>query len=143
MPGWFDINGLDESSPEDRAGFTEAQTRIEKVGGFLRRFGPFLGRWVLCASRVALSCFLYLFLTPLPPPNTHTHTQIIEGEVAAGVPAEKIVLGGFSQGGAMTLHICLRASTRLAGALNRRLNRESVKAPTPRNTDMILIRRMT
>jgi hypothetical protein len=32
MPGWFDINGLDESSPEDRAGFAEAKERIEKVG---------------------------------------------------------------------------------------------------------------
>lgn len=41
--------------------------------------------------------------------------QIIQGEVAAGVPAEKIVLGGFSQGGAVTLHVCLRSTTRLAG----------------------------
>lgn len=31
MPGWFDINGLDESSPEDHAGFAEAKERIQKV----------------------------------------------------------------------------------------------------------------
>lgn len=41
--------------------------------------------------------------------------QIIEGEVAAGVPSEKIVLGGFSQGGAVTLHVALRTTTKLAG----------------------------
>jgi hypothetical protein len=63
-------------------------------------------------------------LTPKPPhPPTHartharTHAQIIQGEVAAGVPSEKIVLGGFSQGGAVTLHVSLRSTTRLAGPL--------------------------
>ena len=72
MPGWFDINGLDESSPEDRAGFAEAKARIE---------------------------------------------GIIQGEIQAGVPADKIVLGGFSQGGAVTLHVVLRSSTKIAGAV--------------------------
>lgn len=72
MPGWFDINGLDESSPEDRAGFEEAKQRI---------------------------------------------ARIVQGEVEAGVPADKIVLGGFSQGGAVTLHLALRSEVRLGGAV--------------------------
>lgn len=40
---------------------------------------------------------------------------MIEGEVSAGIPAEKIVLGGFSQGGAVTLYTLLRSSKKLAG----------------------------
>jgi lysophospholipase-2 len=72
MPGWFDINGLDESSPEDKAGFEEAKKRIE---------------------------------------------GIVAGEMAAGVPAEKIILGGFSQGGAVTLHVALRSKIKVGGAV--------------------------
>jgi phospholipase/carboxylesterase len=39
----------------------------------------------------------------------------IAGERAAGVPAERIVLGGFSQGGALALHAGLRHAEKLAG----------------------------
>jgi len=42
---------------------------------------------------------------------------LVEREHARGVPAEKIVLVGFSQGGAMTLYCALRAPQRLAGAI--------------------------
>ena len=42
---------------------------------------------------------------------------LIEREVAKGVPASRIVLGGFSQGCAMTLLTGLRAPQRLAGLL--------------------------
>jgi phospholipase/carboxylesterase len=38
-------------------------------------------------------------------------------EIAAGVPAERIVLAGFSQGGAITLHTGLRYGQKLAGLL--------------------------
>lgn len=70
MPAWFDINGLDESSPEDRAGFTEAQARIEKVGRFLRRFWADFGSvGVVCKSgRFKL---LSLSLSHAPPPPTY------------------------------------------------------------------------
>ncbi|HXC58506.1 MAG TPA: hypothetical protein VN645_04265 [Steroidobacteraceae bacterium] len=39
----------------------------------------------------------------------------IAGERAAGIPAQRIVLGGFSQGGAMALHTGLRHAQTLAG----------------------------
>jgi phospholipase/carboxylesterase len=39
----------------------------------------------------------------------------IAGERAAGIPSERIVLGGFSQGGALALHVGLRHGARLAG----------------------------
>jgi phospholipase/carboxylesterase len=42
---------------------------------------------------------------------------LIAREQAAGVPASRIVLAGFSQGGAMALHRALRHPERLAGLL--------------------------
>ena len=43
--------------------------------------------------------------------------RLIDREVARGVPAERIVLAGFSQGGAIALHAALREPRRLAGVL--------------------------
>ena len=43
--------------------------------------------------------------------------QLIAAQVAAGIPAQRIVLAGFSQGCAMTLQTGLRHSQRLAGLL--------------------------
>jgi phospholipase/carboxylesterase len=42
---------------------------------------------------------------------------LIEREIASGVPASRIVVGGFSQGCAMALLTALRAPQRLAGVL--------------------------
>ena len=42
---------------------------------------------------------------------------LLEREKKRGVPAERIVLAGFSQGGAMALHTALRYPDRLAGIL--------------------------
>ena len=44
-------------------------------------------------------------------------TALIEREKQRGVPAERMVLAGFSQGGAMALHIGLRYPNQLAGIL--------------------------
>jgi phospholipase/carboxylesterase len=41
----------------------------------------------------------------------------IEGEIADGIPPERIVVAGFSQGGAIALHGGLRYRQRLAGVL--------------------------
>ena len=138
MPGWFDIRGLDETSPEDRAGFQEAQGRIEHVRTvFVCVVGCSLWKWkrgIQCwcrapcqraggfplrpSTRQVAATLLHILYTPIPssPTATNDKPQIIQGEIAAGVPAEKIVLGGFSQGGAVTLHVCLRATTKLGGA---------------------------
>ena len=43
--------------------------------------------------------------------------HLIEGDVAAGVPEKRIVLAGFSQGGAVSLHCGLRRQHSLAGIL--------------------------
>lgn len=42
---------------------------------------------------------------------------LIEAEIARGVPADRIVLAGFSQGGAIVLHTGLRYPRRLAGIM--------------------------
>lgn len=44
-------------------------------------------------------------------------TQLIEEEVAAGIPLNRIVVGGFSQGGAMSLYAGLQYPGTLAGVL--------------------------
>lgn len=41
--------------------------------------------------------------------------QLIDAELAAGIPSDKIVLAGFSQGGAIALHLSTRIQHKLAG----------------------------
>ena len=43
--------------------------------------------------------------------------QLIAAQIAQGIPANKIVLAGFSQGGAMTLQTGLRYPEKLAGMI--------------------------
>ncbi len=43
--------------------------------------------------------------------------ELIAREAERGIPAERIVLGGFSQGGAVSLYIAPRFESRLAGVL--------------------------
>lgn len=47
--------------------------------------------------------------------TTHTLNQLITAEVDEGIPAERIVLGGFSQGAGMSLLTGLTTERRLAG----------------------------
>lgn len=44
-------------------------------------------------------------------------TELVEREIDRGMPSERIVLAGFSQGGAIALHTALRSPKPLAGAL--------------------------
>jgi lysophospholipase-2 len=72
MPGWSDIHGLDSESPEDRAGFEESATRVNRL---------------------------------------------IQAELDKGIPSNKIVIGGFSQGGALALHVALRSQQSFAACV--------------------------
>lgn len=47
--------------------------------------------------------------------TVHSLNQLISAEVDAGIPASRILLGGFSQGGAMALLAGLSTERRLAG----------------------------
>ncbi len=42
---------------------------------------------------------------------------LIDAEVERGIPADRVVIAGFSQGGAIALHVALRHPSRLAGVL--------------------------
>jgi phospholipase/carboxylesterase len=44
-------------------------------------------------------------------------TALIDGELERGFPTQRIVLAGFSQGGAIALHVALRERRALAGVL--------------------------
>lgn len=41
--------------------------------------------------------------------------SLIQDEISAGIPADRIVIGGFSQGGAMSILAGLTASVKIAG----------------------------
>ena len=49
--------------------------------------------------------------------STRLINYYIDAEIEKGIPANKIILAGFSQGGAITLHAGLRYSQALAGLL--------------------------
>ena len=42
-------------------------------------------------------------------------TELIQVELDKGLSSESIIIGGFSQGGALALHVSLRADYKLAG----------------------------
>lgn len=44
--------------------------------------------------------------------------QLIESEIAKGIPADKIVLAGFSQGGVIATHLGTRIKRKLAGIMS-------------------------
>ncbi|MGJ8680216.1 alpha/beta hydrolase [Paraglaciecola sp.] len=44
--------------------------------------------------------------------------QLIEAEIAQGIPANKIILAGFSQGGVVALHLGTRYEHKLAGIMS-------------------------
>lgn len=48
--------------------------------------------------------------------------QMVDGEIAAGVPLDKIVLGGFSQGGAVVYYTALRGKKKFAGESEMPMN---------------------
>ncbi|WP_218311518.1 alpha/beta hydrolase [Alteromonas antoniana] len=43
--------------------------------------------------------------------------QLIESQIAKGIPAERIILAGFSQGGVIALHLAARYQKKLAGVM--------------------------
>lgn len=49
--------------------------------------------------------------------SQHTINALIQNEIDRGIPSERIVLAGFSQGGAIALHTALRYPQRLGGVL--------------------------
>lgn len=69
---------------------------------------------------------------------------LIEQEKARGIPSDKIVLAGFSQGGAIAMHTALRSTEKLAGLmalstylpLHSKFEQEVVADPAAGNTSL-------
>ena len=65
---------------------------------------------------------------------------LISSELARGIPAERLVLAGFSQGGAVALHTALRHPQRLAGVMGLStylpLKNSLASEATPANADL-------
>lgn len=81
MPGWFDIDHLDQAS-------FEAMMKGDKG------FDP----------EGTAESIAYV-------------DDLIAAEVKAGIPPERIIVGGFSQGGHIALKTALQHPTRLAGCV--------------------------
>jgi len=81
MPGWFDIDHLDESS-------------FMKMMKGQHQFDP-----------------------DGTDESVKYVMDLIDQEVAAGIPTERIVLGGFSQGGHVALKTLFEKELKLAGCL--------------------------
>ena len=56
--------------------------------------------------------------------------RLLDAQVTGGIPAERLILAGFSQGGAVTLHTGIRHSSRLAGLMAL-----STYMPSPEHTE--------
>lgn len=71
--------------------------------------------------------------------------SLIQAELDKGIPSNKIFVGGFSQGGALALHVTLRSSWTLAGCaalstwLPLRHQYPSALAPTAKSLSIIQV----
>ncbi len=94
MPGWYDIVSLELSMPCVGGWLTvTAQHTIDGNAESLRKNEDEAG--------ILLS-------------QAYFH-DLIQKEIDSGIPSDRIVLGGFSQGGAMSLFAGLTAKVKLAG----------------------------
>lgn len=50
--------------------------------------------------------------------STKMVRELLESEIAAGIPTERVILAGFSQGGVIAYHLGLRFEKKLAGMIN-------------------------
>ena len=68
------------------------------------------------AERVLIDTCIWASVFAKPGSNEHqTVEELIEREVQRGMPRSRVVLAGFSQGAAITLHTGLRQAEPLAG----------------------------
>lgn len=91
MPSWFDIKGLNINADEDEQG-------IKKAAAAGKSYKP----WNLKIIKI---CYCF---------SVHSW---LEDEIKSGIPSERILLGGFSQGGGLALYSTLTFDKALAGVI--------------------------
>ena len=68
-------------------------------------------------ERACTCTFLHHIFNPIPYSCTYTVHQLLEAEEQSGTPTNRIVLGGFSQGGALAIYSALTYPRQLGGLL--------------------------
>ena len=108
----YDIKGLSKGAEEDLEGTQASSTRSAFDLFVVCRFGwrcSLLSESFCRGSRARRSF-------PLPFYFWLAVVGLIEAEIEAGIPSDRIVVAGFSQGGALTLFTALTTEHTLAGA---------------------------
>ncbi|UYV73808.1 LYPLA1 [Cordylochernes scorpioides] len=103
MNSWFDILSLEAGSPEDEPGIKKATETAPLATYLAKILAPMLRDSDSPTTISSIPVFI-------------VH-QIIDEEVKSGIPSERIILGGFSQGGALALHSALHYPQPLGGVL--------------------------
>ena len=108
MPSWFDLMSLDATGPEDEAGIKSASALV----GFSFRLMPLrelfaFEHWFIILDFLDDLDIIVMILIPLKNcvrwrdlvlnGFVFQVNSLIAEEVKAGVPSERIMLGGFSQ----------------------------------------------
>nr|KAF6506362.1 lysophospholipase 2 [Rousettus aegyptiacus] len=123
MPSWFDLIGLSPDAPEDEAGIKKAAENSKAPAPLEHPSSSSSSSSSAPAPRKVLGTTSVWLPSPGPSSN-FLPTQscpllpvkaLIEHEMKNGIPANRIVLGGFSQGGALSLYTALTCPHPLAG----------------------------
>lgn len=104
MPSWFDLKTLDMYGPEDEEGIRAATLQIQSLIQTEISAGKLI--WLLKTRALSFNRRRLMIL------NSHARYF-----VRTGIPANRIMLGGFSQGGALALHTGLTFNQTLAGVI--------------------------
>ncbi|OUC47754.1 putative phospholipase/carboxylesterase [Trichinella nativa] len=109
MHSWFDIVGIGMDATEDEDGIKHSAKQIKELLTFL------------CFSS-ACRVKEYFKSISLSLTDAYYHMfsvqNLIEEEMRIGIPSHRIILGGFSQGGALALYSSLTFNKRLAGIMS-------------------------
>jgi hypothetical protein len=89
MPAWYDIKTLSSRDHEDFDGLPESSQRSTATHSSALALAPFL----LLAPTLVVHCVCLWSVE-----------KLIKTEIENGIPASRIVVGGFSQGAALSLY---------------------------------------
>lgn len=107
MPSWFDLKTLDMNGPEDADGIKSATAEIQS-----------LIQSEISAGKKKQENNKCIYLLNLHENNGNERNFFSRNfvlSIAIGIPANRIIIGGFSQGGALALHTGLTSTQTLGG----------------------------
>ncbi|CAF1170853.1 unnamed protein product [Adineta steineri] len=107
MPTWFDIHGLDHNAKEDQEGIENPVQRVTL------NMGMPMPTWfdIHGLDHNAKEDQEGI------EKSSKLLKDLIEEEIKSGIPAERVIVGGFSMGGAVAIHAALTSPHTLGGVL--------------------------